>query len=259
MPVPGQRHVGTAGWAIPAHCRDRVPGSGSQLQRYAQGLNAAEINSSFHRHHRLQTYARWAASVPAYFRFAVKMPRALSHAGELMPAARGAGVEEVLERFLSEVGGLGEKLAVLLLQLPPKLAFNESSAATFFSALRKRTDLAVACEPRHPSWGSPAAEGLLSHHAVARVAADPARWPGADEPGGAGDLAYFRWHGQPRMYYSDYDAQQLAELRQRAVRAQDRASDVWIIFDNTVLGHALRNALTLGETMQLEPQQSAQR
>jgi uncharacterized protein YecE (DUF72 family) len=47
------------------------------------------------------------------------------------------------------------------------------------------------------------------------------------------------------MYYSDYNADQLESLRQQVERASDRASEVWIIFDNTVLGCALGNALAL--------------
>lgn len=232
-------HIGTAGWAIPAQFRDRMPGTGSVLERYAQRLNATEINSSFYRHHRVQTFARWAESVPGHFRFSVKMPKALTHCGELVPEAT------TLDRFLDESCGLGSKLGVLLLQLPPKLAFNEASAHMFFGGLRKRVNIPLVCEPRHPSWGSPAAEALLRNYAVARVAADPPRWDGADEPGGADHLAYFRWHGRPRMYYSDYGAESLAALREQVARARERCPEVWIIFDNTVLGCALGNALTL--------------
>ena len=39
-------------------------GFATHLARYAQGLNAAEINTSFYRPHRPATYARWAATVP---------------------------------------------------------------------------------------------------------------------------------------------------------------------------------------------------
>jgi uncharacterized protein YecE (DUF72 family) len=141
--------------------------------------------------------------------------------------------------------GLGEKLAVLLLQLPPKLSFDATSVQTFFDTLRKRTNLQVVCEPRHPSWASPPAEALLTHYAVERVAADPPRWEGGDEPGGARELAYFRWHGRPRRYYSNYGPEELAALRRQVARASGWASDVWIIFDNTVLGNALGNALAL--------------
>jgi uncharacterized protein YecE (DUF72 family) len=242
-PERGTKYVGTAGWAIPARYKDVLPGTLSHLERYAQRLAAVEINSSFHRHHQPQTYRRWSASVPANFRFSVKVPRTLTHSGELSSEAC------VLDRFIDEIHGLGAKLGVILVQLPPKLVFEERLSHEFFQALRKRTDVQVTCEPRHPSWGSERADRLLAKWRVSRVAADPAPWPGAGEPGGARRLAYFRLHGQPRKYYSDYDPEGLASLRKQVSIARGRASEVWIIFDNTALGHALGNALAVTESV----------
>ena len=42
-------------------------------------MNGVEINSSFYRPHAFATYARWAASTPDGFRFAVKVPRTITH------------------------------------------------------------------------------------------------------------------------------------------------------------------------------------
>ena len=233
--------VGTAGWTIASRYQDTLDGTGSHLQRYARRLNAVEINSSFRRHHQVQTYARWASSVPAHFRFSVKVPRTLTHDGALTP------LPDVLDQFSEEIGGLGNKLGVLLVQLPPRLAFDARVARAFFRVLRKRIDVQVVCEPRHPSWSAGSANSMLADYEVARVAADPPPWPGADEPGGCERFAYFRWHGQPRKYYSEYDAEHLASLQQKMSIASERAADVWAIFDNTVLGCALGNALATAD------------
>jgi uncharacterized protein YecE (DUF72 family) len=233
-------YVGTAGWSIAARYKNAFRAGGSQLEQYAQLLNAAEINSSFHRHHRRQTYERWASCVPADFRFSVKVPRALTHEGRLTLAP------EVLERFLEEVGGLGIKLGALLVQLPPSLSFDARVVGRFLRGLRRRIGVALACEPRHASWGTQRADDLLVDCAVTRVAADPAPWPGADAPGGWRGLAYFRWHGQPRKYYSDYDEDRLAHLRQQLdAAAEEGARERWSIFDNTASGCALGNALAV--------------
>jgi len=152
---------------------------------------------------------------------------------------------EVLDRFTEEIGGLGRKLGVLLVQLPPKLEFDKVVVSRFFRELRKRIDVPFACEPRHASWGSDQADSVLDKFGIARVAADPPPWAGADEPGGFRKLAYFRWHGQPRMYYSDYDEERLAFLRRQMILAGKHASHVWTIFDNTVLGCATGNALEI--------------
>jgi len=229
--------VATAGWAISAQYKDLFAGDGSQLERYAKRLHAVEINSSFYRHHKINTYRRWADSVPAHFRFSVKVPKTLTHDGELAP------LPEVLDQFAVEISGLGEKLGVLLVQLPPSLAFNESIARHFFSEIHRRVDVPITCEPRHPSWGSEGASTLLRECNVARVAADPPPWPGANEAGECRQIAYFRWHGHPRKYYSDYDSEALASLWKQLTIANKTAAQVWCVFDNTALGYALGNAL----------------
>lgn len=96
-------------------------------------LRCAEINSSFHRPHAEATDAKWAASTPADFRVAVKLPRIITHDQKLQ-RARHAG--------------------------------------------------AVVCEPRHESWFSAAADALLVHYEVGRVAVDPPPAAGAARPGG---------------------------------------------------------------------------
>jgi uncharacterized protein YecE (DUF72 family) len=232
-------HIGTAGWSVPARYADRFPAEGSHLERYARRLNAVEINTSFYRPHRRATYERWAASVPPEFRFAVKLPRTVTHDQRLEACG------ELLDRFVSEVEGLGPKLGVLLVQLPPSLAFEAEVVEGFFAELRRRTDAPVACEPRHASWFGPEAEGLLERLHVARVAADPVRAPGAGEPGGWQGLVYYRLHGSPRIYYSDYDEAVLAGMRRRLRAHRAAGVPAWCIFDNTAAFAALGNALAV--------------
>src|SRR3954468_17763299 len=199
-------YVGSAGWNIPRAHKLRFPETGSGLQRYGARLNAAEINTSFYRPHAPETYARWAASVPADFRFAVKMPKAISHDRGLTRA------KDPLDRFLSEARGLGDKLGALLLQLPPSHAFDPRRVGRFLELLRARYDGIVVCEPRHATWTSAAASRLLIKFEVARVAADPPRAAGFETPGGWPGVLYYRWHGSPRPYFSSYAPEQLADL-----------------------------------------------
>lgn len=151
--------------------------------------------------------ARRSAQTPLGFRFAVKLPRAITHDGRLR-GTRGA-----LAGFMGEVAGLGDRLGALLVQLPPSLAFEARPVGTFFGVLRRLFDGPVVCAARHASWFEPAADRLLVNWRVGRVAADPARWPPAAVVGGwlgpAGDgvgaVRYHRWHGAPRTYWSPYD------------------------------------------------------
>lgn len=232
--------LGTAGWNIPRVHKERFASEGSGLQRYASRLNAAEINSSFYRSHAAGTYERWASSVPRGFLFAVKMPKAITHERALLRS------REPLTRFLDEISALGSTLGPLLLQLPPSHAFDSRRVGRFLTLLRTLFEGNVVCEPRHATWTAAAATRMLVEARVARVAADPPRAHGLEEPGGWPGVKYFRWHGSPRPYFSAYSAEQLDDLAVKLSRSQ---VDAWVIFDNTGSGAAAGNALDLRESL----------
>jgi uncharacterized protein YecE (DUF72 family) len=240
---PGNVRVGCAGWSVPKEHGDRFPEEGTHLARYAARFPAVEINSSFYKPHRPTTYARWASSAPAEFRFSVKVPKVATHERRLIDAG------DILDSFLAEATQLGDKLGPLLVQLPPSLKFSADIAERFFAALRARFDGDVALEPRHASWFEPEAEQLVTTHRVARVAADPAVVPAAAEPGGWDGLVYYRLHGSPKVYYSAYPDQYLDSLAKTLVKAA-KSADVWCIFDNTAAFAATGDALTTRRLVQ---------
>lgn len=239
--------VGTAGWSLPRAEQPRFPGDGTHLERYARVLRGAEINASFYRPLRPELYAKWAAAVPADFRFAVKVPKSVTHEQRLLDC------EVPLASFLDEVAALGEKLGPLLVQLPPSLEYDASLAGAFFAVLRALHDGPVALEPRHATWFTRDAAMLLAEYAIARAAADPARVPDAAVPGGWHGLAYFRLHGSPRIYWSRYGAAWISALATQATAAARTAREVWCIFDNTASSSALPNALELLERLPSPP------
>ncbi len=225
--------VGTAGWSTPRVVRDRFPKQGSVLERYAAVFDSVEINSSFYRPHKPQTYARWAASTPDGFLFSVKLPKSITHERRLVDAT------EPLDRFLDETSALGPKRGPILIQLPPSLRFDADVVGSFLDLFRLRHDGETALEPRHASWFTPEAEALLVQHRIARVAADPALSEVAAEPGGWPGSSYWRLHGSPQMYATAYGEARVAAL---ARRLSDLA---WVIFDNTMLGAATEDAMLL--------------
>lgn len=236
--------ISTAGWSLPRAEQEQFPGTGSHLERYAVRFPVVEINSSFHRSHRAATWLRWRDSVPESFRFSVKMPKTITHTQKLRDA------DELVAAFLVEAGALGNKLACVLVQLPPSLVFDAAVAGEFFEKLRARTPVVIACEPRHESWFNAEADEVLRTSEVARVAADPARVPAAASPGGWRGMSYYRLHGWPKVYYSAYSADFIHTLAARITAAgADRTT--WVIFDNTTLGAATRNALDLAQALRV--------
>ncbi len=247
-----QMKVGCAGWSIPsAHAHLFGPGQ-SMLARYATRFHVVEINSSFYRPHQIKTYQRWAAAVPRAFQFSVKLPQTISHG----LALRGAG--PLLDQFLPQAEGLGHKLAGFLLQLPPSLVLDARVAAAFFRSFRHRSDAALVCEPRHPSWFTDRAEDLFERHQVSRIAADPARVPAAATPGAEAAWPYWRWHGAPRMYYSDYSDQALQALAHQVQTYRNSPHAPLVIFDNTAHGFAVANAASLHNLLSAKTKPASQ-
>jgi uncharacterized protein YecE (DUF72 family) len=228
--------IGTAGWTIPRLSVSSFPTEGSHLERYARALNCVEVNSTFYRPPQTKTLLRWAASVPAGFRLSLKAPKAITHEAKLNCEP------ELLQDFFASATLLGEKLGPILIQLPPSLAFDTRLAETFFTMLRDLHPGPIACEPRHASWFTPAVATILSDFQIARVAADPARVPEAAHPGGWPGLVYYRLHGSPRAYYSSYSVEFLHTLARSLT-----GPNTWVVFDNTALGAAAQNALTLAD------------
>jgi uncharacterized protein YecE (DUF72 family) len=230
--------IGTAGWSIPRASSERCTGPGTHLQRYARRLRAAEINTTFYRSHELRTYTRWAGATGPSFRFAIKVPRVITHELKLRRASAP------LEQFLDESAALGRKRGPILIQLPPSLEFDGRTVTAFLRMLRDRHDGLVVCEPRHPSWLLPEVEDVLRRYEIGRVGADPPPAPGADRPGGWPGIVYYRLHGSPRKYWSTYDASFLDALAADLRRVPPRVP-AWCIFDNTASGGAIENALDL--------------
>lgn len=236
--------IGTAGWSIPREAAPSFPEQGSSLERYSSRFPAVEINSSFHRPHRISTWERWRDAVPAAFRFAVKLPKTITHERKLRD------VSQPLEEFLSQVNTLEEKLSVLLVQLPPKLEFDEAFVDDFFPALRAGTHAQIACEPRHSSWFSAEADNLLARSRIARVAADPAPCDAAAVPGGHLGLRYWRLHGSPVIYRSSYGDR--INNYGEVIVSKTSGSETWCIFDNTASSAAVSDAIALARWLEVQ-------
>lgn len=239
--VSASIRIGCAGWSLSAENKPHFPEEGTHLERYARVFQIVEVNSSFYRPHSPDTWRRWADSVPATFRFTAKIPQEVTHVLRLDHAGKP------LDRFLSEVEHLGGKLEALLVQLPPSLSLDRKIARRFLMGFRRSFSGRIAWEARHPSWFVREARELLDEFGVAIVAADPvvagSRDPlDPEEADIRAPFAYFRLHGSPRIYYSDYSREYLAALAGRLLKQEGEA---YCIFDNTAAGAAVPNALRL--------------
>ncbi len=229
------RFIGCAGWTVPKPQRSAE--KLHHLQDYARYFNAVEINSSFYRNHKLSTYSSWANLVPENFRFAAKLPKLVSHETKFTQP-------ELISPFLDGIALLGKKCGPVLMQTPPKQEFAKASVEKFLQYLRSRFQGSLVCEPRHASWFNEPAAKILQNFGVSYVLADPSHEDIFMSEWRHRDPIYIRLHGKPKIYYSEYDPEFLSVLTKK-INQSGSAAGMWVIFDNTALGHAFQNAMEL--------------
>ena len=235
MTASGVR-IGLAGWSeAVSRYRSRFAAEGTGLARYSGTFDFVEVNVTFYRAVRETTFASWAEQTPAHFRFSVKLNRSVTHAARLSENAR-------LEEALQPLDALGDKLAALLIQLPPTLDFDPARAEAFLVRLRGLYAGTVAWEPRHPGWASAEADRILAAHGITRVLTEIPTPDTPRSPSGS----YVRLHGSPRRYRSPYSSDQLRDL---AAWLADGSGPAYVVFDNTAGPAGVNNAIELQELL----------
>jgi uncharacterized protein YecE (DUF72 family) len=174
-----------------------------RLGYYSRIFNAVEIDSTFYGTPRPETVRGWAAATPAEFRFALKVPRQLTHEAGLV------GVMDELHRFIDTVTHLQEKLGVILFQFPP--SFRQDRLSALQACLAGLPGgIRYAVEIRHQSWytpeikgpedspGEPALAQRLREVGVCWAATEYPDLPRRIYP--TTDFLYVRWIGQHGSY-----------------------------------------------------------
>ncbi|MDP3814759.1 DUF72 domain-containing protein [Pseudomonas sp.] len=140
-------YLGCPSWSEPAWRGSLYPAgsrSADFLPLYGQQFNAVEGNTTFYAQPSAETVARWAALMPGHFRFCAKLPREVSHAGDLREQLEAA---EAFRRLLAP---LGARVAPFWLQLPGSFGPQRLSELAGFLDDWDGTQLAV--ELRHPAF-----------------------------------------------------------------------------------------------------------
>jgi uncharacterized protein YecE (DUF72 family) len=113
---------------------------GDFLGLYAERLPTVEVNGSFYRLPAATTFETWARTVPDGFRFAVKVPRAISVFGRV----------DYVPDLCARVRALGDRLGPLLVRLADRKERDDAFLAAILDAIDD--DLDVALDLRDPSW-----------------------------------------------------------------------------------------------------------
>ncbi len=209
---------------------------------YCGIFNTVELNVTFYRLPKKDTFTHWRDSTPENFVFSIKGSRYISHIKRLKD------VSEAVDRFFERALELGEKLLIVLWQFPPQFRANIRNLEKFISNLR-RYHVNNAFEFRNESWVCSDVEMLLKESGYCFCMAD---WPEfLQEMSITTDYIYIRRHGKEGRYNTWYGDEQLGNDKKMIDRyIRKGIKDVFIYFNNDYMGYAPQNALTLKEMLQ---------
>lgn len=228
--------IGTSGWNYD-HWRGPFYPQGypkaKWLDYYIKVFETVEVNATFYRQLRADTFDKWRIVTPEDFVFSIKANRYITHIKRLKE------IDDTLAILFSSAHLLQRKLGPVLFQLPPSLTFDASLLEDFLSLLPAGHRYTI--EARHKSWVSDNTLSALAGHNIAWCIADTAgRYPYLEAV--TADFVYLRLHGSKKLYASEYTAH---ELNQWADKIRTWGHDAYVYFDNDYMGYAPKNALEL--------------
>lgn len=174
----GRIFVGVGGWSFPPWRGTFYPAGlaqKSELAYAARHLTSIEINATFYRTQKKESFEKWRDETPEGFVFSVKAPRYATNRPKLAEA--GGSIERF---FSSGVTALEDKLGPVLWQLPPSKRFDPDDVAAFAALLPKALDgrpVLHALEVRHRSFVDAEVVAIARAHRLAIVVAGDAKYP----------------------------------------------------------------------------------
>lgn len=204
------------------------------LAYYSRKFEAVELDSTFYGTPREEYVERWAEVTPPNFMFCAKTPREITHERRLEES------DELMRDFLSTMRLLGDKLGVILIQLPPDMTFSHiHKLAVFLRELPPGIRYAV--EFRHPSWHATATGQLLQNHNVCWASTEYKFLP--QRVFVTTDFVYIRWIGRHGEYeVKDHErvdmTPHLQEWWEDISSRSDEIVAAYGFFNNDYAGHA---------------------
>lgn len=198
---------------------------------YAQHYNTIEINNTFYKFPEQKLFENWYDKALPDFSFSVKVPQLITHQQKFRDT------DKILDDFYTIArAGLKEKLGPVLFQLPPSMKYDEGLLNNIIRQMNVLVQNVI--EFRHISWWR---KDVLMALKKAGIVFCGVSYPGlisdalVDLP-----LAYYRFHGVPRLYYSKYDESFINQVATQIASGEVR--EAYVYFNNTAEGAALENA-----------------
>ena len=193
------------------------------FEYYCTRFNTLEINTTFYRFPRIQLLQKWYDKSPEDFKFSVKAPRLITHYKQFNET------KGLLNDFYSAIkDGLKEKLGPVLFQLPAKIIYNEK----LLQQIVQNIDISVnnIVEFRDASWWNNAVFNTLSANNISFCGISHPALP--DEIIVTANLVYYRFHGMPKLYFSQYSKNRIDQFSEEIIKKAE-GKTAYIFFNNT--------------------------
>lgn len=229
--------VGIGGWTYEPWCGTFYPQGLSharELEYASRQLTTIEVNGTFYRTQKPETFRKWAGETPDGFVFSVKAPRYAVNKRKLAEA--GESIERFAESGLGELGG---KLGPILWQFPPTKKFDADDFSAFLALLPKEAKgkkLRHALEVRHDSFKSPEFIEMARQAGAAIVLADSDDYPLIEEV--TTDFIYARLMRTRSEEPTGYSKEDIEKWAGRAKQWSADGRDVFLYF---IAGAKVRN------------------
>lgn len=210
------------------------------LALYSQVFNSVEINSTFYRKPTSKTLLKWYDDTSDDFKFFIKIPKAISHEKRLKDS------KEEISAFCEHIQThLKEKLAGFLYQFSPSFRPSPENLDLILSSLD--FDYLNVIEFRHESWWT---EEIFNALKVQNIIFSGVSFPGhlpEDLIMNHPDILYYRLHGKPVLYKSEYSPEFLDNLAEKIRHTHKKA---FIFFNNTWGTAAIKNSIYLKKILE---------
>lgn len=237
--------IGTSGWAFPNWVGILYPEGLPQkkwLNYYSQVFNCVEVNSTFYRLFKSDTYRNWMQSVGENFKFILKIPQEISHKKKLINSQKD------LDIFFDNIEILKPKIGLLLLQLPPNFNTPIEILTEIIALIRSKYPVGV--EFRNYYSKSDVVLNMLIENNTSFVNPDSPKQPLSIIL--TNKTLYLRLHGRISLHKSSYEETELKEIAETIISLEDRIKTAFVIFNNGILGHSIPNAIKLQSLLSLE-------
>jgi uncharacterized protein YecE (DUF72 family) len=207
---------------------------------YCQHFNSLELNTTFYRFPQVKILENWYQSSPSHFLFSAKVPRLITHYKQFNDTQR-----MLTDFYQSCKTGLADKLGCVLFQLPARMEYSEKKLLEIIEQLDGSFTNVI--EFRHNSWWKKKVYSILMKHGIVFCGHSYPALP--EEVVINSPTVYYRFHGIPNLYYSQYKRKFLENVIS-TIQCSTTVERAFLYFNNTATIAALRNAAYVQKLVQ---------